>query len=103
MLTVHSHSELTIRRPNGAIEVARHPAELNNALFARIQSATKAAGCGDVLSYTLKTQPVPEPAGYAAGVAADRAYEAGRSAIYRAMDASNETDAADNTCAHPAD
>jgi hypothetical protein len=85
-VTIHSHSEITIRRPSGAIEVVRHPANLNAALFARVKAGTKAAGKGDCLSYTTHTKQVAEPDGYAQAVAAERAHDASTAAIYRAMD-----------------
>ena len=86
MITVHSHSEITIRRPSGEIEVATRPEKLNAALFARLKAGTKAAGRGDCLSYTTHTKQVAEPEGYRAAVAAERAYDASAAAIYGAMD-----------------
>lgn len=51
----YAHVELTIRRPNGAIEVvALHPAKfptMDEALFERMKKANLAAGRGECLSY----------------------------------------------------
>lgn len=86
MITVHSHSEITIRRPSGEIEVATRPEKLNAALFARLKAGTKTAGKGDCLSYTTHTKQIAEPEGYTQAVAAERAYNASTASIYRAMD-----------------
>lgn len=47
-------AELTIRRPNGEIETVVWPsdASLCQIKFEKIRAATKAAGRGEVLSYT---------------------------------------------------
>lgn len=53
---IHSHSELTIRRPDGTVETVRRPEKMGASLFAKIKAATKAAGRGDVLSYVNITK-----------------------------------------------
>lgn len=91
-LKMASHVELTIRRPDGNIEVVRHPkfAAINDQIFAQLVSATKAAGRGDILSYANITKDVEETdvvlAQRLAGEAADHAYDAykaGHDAIAR--------------------
>ncbi len=60
-VTVNDGCEISIRRPNGEIEVISNPAgirEMNKIFFAKIVSATKSAGKGDVLTYTNKTKVV---------------------------------------------
>lgn len=100
-LQMASHVELTIRRPDGSIEVVRHPklAAINDRIFALLVSATKAAGRGDVLSYANITKDVEETdavlAQRLAGEADDRAYyayEAGHDATVR-MSAGGEKEA----------
>jgi hypothetical protein len=87
MTKVHSHAEITIRRTSGEVETVKHPAKLNDALFARIKAATKAAGKGDCLSYTLHTKDVElHIEGYAEALAAERAHDAHVASVYRAMD-----------------
>lgn len=103
MITIHSHTEITIRRPSGEIEVVRHPAALNAGLFARAKAANLAAGTGECLSYKLITKQVAEPEGYAEAIAAERAYDQHRAAVYRAMDARTEAEAVDRTPAHQDD
>jgi len=49
---------LTILRPNGQTEIVDASAKISGmspALFARIKAATKAAGKGDVLRYSVTT------------------------------------------------
>lgn len=78
-LTIPSHVELTVRRPNGDTEVIRHPSltSINDKVFAQIAASTKAAGRGEVLSYSNVTKQVEESdemyAQRLAGEAADRA------------------------------
>lgn len=85
---VPSHAELTICRPNGDIETVRFTGgpELNPALFARIQTATKAAGRGDVLSYTNVKKIVETPAEWDRLADAEREYDAHQAKVYGAMD-----------------
>jgi hypothetical protein len=52
--TVDSHVELTVRRPGGTVETVvaeKLGIRINDAIFAQVAAATKAAGRGDVLSY----------------------------------------------------
>lgn len=52
---VPSHVMIEVRRQNGQVETVRMPApwtQLTAQQFAKIQKDTKAAGRGDVLSYT---------------------------------------------------
>lgn len=51
-------ADITIRRPNGNIEVVAAPGtkELNDKLFSRINAATKEAGRGECLSYENITE-----------------------------------------------
>ena len=56
--TTPSHVELTVRRPNGTVEVVRADKLgefINDKVFASVVAQTKAAGRGDVLSYTNVT------------------------------------------------
>lgn len=45
--------EITIRRPNGKVEVVVHPTipRLNDVLFAKIKQANRSAGKGECISY----------------------------------------------------
>jgi hypothetical protein len=57
---IPSHVMLEVRRPNGDIEMVRLPApwtQLTAQQFAKIQKDTKAAGRGDVISYTNVKKP----------------------------------------------
>lgn len=105
MLTVPSHLELTIRRPNGAVETIRHPQwkQISDSDFGKIKAATLAAGRGEVLSYANVTMQVEEPAEWAELQAAEDRYNAGRDAVYRAMDAKDDGDGRDNTPSHKSD
>lgn len=98
-LTVPSHLELTILRPNGVTETIRHPQwkQISDSDFGKIRSATRAAGRGEVLSYSNVTMQVEEPAEWAALQAADDLYNAGNRAVYRAMDAKQDAEYADRT------
>ena len=61
VVVVSDGCEVSIRRPNGEIEVVSNPAgirEMNKILFAKIVAANKAAGKGSVLSYINKTKKV---------------------------------------------
>lgn len=52
--------EITIHRPNGTIEVLKNPGgyrEMNNIIFAKIKTSTKAAGRGDVVSFKNLKKP----------------------------------------------
>lgn len=52
--------EIRITRPDGTVDVVSNPAgirKMNEILFAKIKSATKAAGRGDVTSFVNKTKP----------------------------------------------
>lgn len=53
IITVTSHVELTVQRPNGDIDVVNHPKfkQINDNIFSQIVKGTKNAGKGDVLSY----------------------------------------------------
>lgn len=97
-LEIADYVEITIRRPGGEIEMVRHPSlpALNDAAFARIAEATKAAGRGEALSYQNFTKEILESDEvYAArlkGEADDRAYyayKAGHDAVV-AMSAMGE-------------
>jgi hypothetical protein len=50
---IPSHVMLTIKRPDGSIEVVKYSnaTEISSGLFDKIKAATKKAGKGDVLSY----------------------------------------------------
>lgn len=104
-ITIKCGVNLTIRRPNGITETVKMDrfGTLTPALFARIKAETKKAGRGDVLSWEQLTREEPMPEAWAQAAAAERQYNAGRAAVYRAMDARAETDAVDNTPAHPSD
>jgi hypothetical protein len=84
-IQVADHTLLTIRRPNGAIETVRREGGMEPSVFAKIKAATKAAGRGECLGFevVMRTATVE---GYAEGVAAERADDAARQAIYDAMD-----------------
>lgn len=101
-IEIADHTVMSVRRPNGDIEQVRKDGGMSDAAFAKIKAATKAAGRGDLLSYTviMRTTVV---AGYAAAVTAERADDASKAAIYRAMGAEVETDPVDRTPAHPTD
>lgn len=49
---------ITAKRPNGQIELVdvsdKHPVGINDKLFARMQAATKDAGRGELLSYSVE-------------------------------------------------
>lgn len=55
---VWAGTELTIRRPDGSVEVVRNDklGKINDVVFAKVRAATKAAGRGDVLSYRNLTK-----------------------------------------------
>ena len=99
MTTVPSHLEITVRRPNGTVETIVHPQwkQINDRDFAKLVAGTKAAGRGEVLSYRNVTKEIAEPAKYARLAAAEKADNARRAAVYRAMDAADEAPAADRT------
>ncbi len=90
-LTVASHVEVTIRRPNGVIETVKVPnsREFGPRDFALCQANTAKAGRGDVLSYTNVTKQIAEPTEYARLAADERAYDAHVAAVYQAMDANS--------------
>lgn len=87
-ITVASHAEITIHRPNGDVEIVTWTGgvELTEGLFARIQKANKDAGRGDVLSYRNVTKMVDVPAEWVASSEAERAYDAHVASVYSAMD-----------------
>ena len=73
--TTPSHVELTVRRPNGNVEVVSNDklTQINDRTFAQIVAQTKAAGRGDVLSYTNVSKNVVETdAQYAARLAGEK-------------------------------
>ena len=53
MITVPSHVELTVVRPNGSTEVVKHPSftEISESTFKKMQEATKKAGKGNLVAY----------------------------------------------------
>lgn len=60
VVMVADRSELTIKRPDGSIEVIVNPntiKELNDVLFKRFVDATKKAGRGQVMSYKNFKKP----------------------------------------------
>jgi|GEM_PF-3102599 len=85
--TTPSHVDLTVRRPNGNVEVVRNDKliQINDRTFAQIVAQTKAAGRGDVLGYTNVTATHTETdAQYAtriAGEKSDAAIRADRNAV----------------------
>lgn len=101
-IQVADYTLMSVRRPSGDVEQVRKEGGMSDVAFAKMQAATKAAGRGDLLSYevVMRTAVV---AGYAAAVAAERSDDASKAAIYRAMDATAETEPADCTPAHPSD
>lgn len=105
MITVPSHLEIDIRRPNGVIETVKPAGRttLTPAQFAETKRATAAAGRGEVLCFRAVTKQIEAPAEWAALDAAERAYDASTKAIYRAMDAEYEGPAEDRTPAHKGD
>ncbi len=84
-LTVPSHYELTIRRPNGVIETVPGPAaagrSIDERMFARIKQATADGGKGEVLSYANMTKEIERDPRHIAAAAAERAYNAGHNAV----------------------
>ena len=104
-ITVNCGVILTIRRPGGQIETSENVklSTLTPQLFDRIVKATAEAGRGEVLSWEQMTREAPIPAEYIKAAAAEREYNRSTAAVYRAMDAEAETDAIDNTPAHPSD
>lgn len=62
-VSVPSHVELTIRRPNGGIEIVNGPAHIRSITtrqFADIQAAYSRSGKGEALSYANITKEVTE-------------------------------------------
>jgi hypothetical protein len=106
-IKANSHTEITIRRPNGQIEVVRKDSVLNSkmddAMFAKIKAATAQAGRGECIGYVNIQIDVEVPQEFDRLDAADRAYDQGRAAVYRAMDAKDDGEARDNTPAHKSD
>ena len=66
--SINSHVEVTVRRPNGAVETVTLPGVrfINDKIFSQVRKDTKAAGRGDVLSYenVMKTVKAIEPSEY---------------------------------------
>jgi len=104
-LTVPSHVEITVRRPDGQVETVQVPnsREWSQRDFAGCKQATANAGRGEVLSYRNVTEQVEQPTEYAALDKAERNYDDHVRSVYRAMDADYEGPAADRTPAHPSD
>lgn len=96
------HVEISIRRPNGAIEVVTKPS-MNDALFARAAQANKDAGKGELLGWqwVAGTETLSDEDD--AADRAESAYNASTAAVYRAMDAAPEAAAVDNTQPHKND
>lgn len=105
ILTVPSHLEIDIRRPNGVVETVRPAGRttMSPPELAATKEATAKAGRGEVLAFRAVTKQIEEPAEYARLSAAERAYDASTAAVYRAMDARAETQAVDGTPAHQSD
>ena len=72
-----SHTELTVRRPNGAVEVVTVPYVVLPEVYKKMVAATASAGKGEILSYRVVSEPVPR-------TIHDRVIEEGE-AIERAM------------------
>lgn len=89
-IKVKSHCEITIRRPDGKVEIVRKDF-VDSALFAQIKQATKAAGRGECLSWSQVMMDMEVPAEWDAMDAAERAYDAGTAAVYGAMDHAAES------------
>lgn len=105
IVTVPSHLEITIRRPNGTVETVTHPKfkTITDKDFDAMKAAMKAAGRGECVSYRNVTKQVETPAEWDRLAAAERAYHGSTAAVYRAMDARAETQAIDRTPAHKSD
>lgn len=102
--TVADYSEVTIRRPSGALDTVRTQySQMDPQLFARIKDATLKAGRGECLSYRNVTKEVTLSATLERQYQQARAYDAAQAAVYRAMDAQPEGSVRDRTPAHPSD
>lgn len=92
MSKTYSHTELTIRRANGEIEVVRAQNiafGMTDAKFAAIKKATKAAGRGDCLSYVnvqrdMTADELAQVAEISSALRNERAYTAATQRIYGA-------------------
>ena len=62
MATAPDYCEVTVKRPNGTLEIIKVPgrAELCDAAFAIMKKATKAAGRGDLVSYKNVTRQIAD-------------------------------------------
>jgi hypothetical protein len=103
-ISIPSHGEMIIRRPNGAIETVRAPI-LSSAQVAKATADTRKAGRGEILSYTIINRDVAEPTPTAAEIASD-VHHAQRRAIERASASGERNEAItrrDNTPMHKGD
>ena len=81
-ISIPSHGEMTVRRPNGEIEIVRTPIMSAKHVEAS-KIATAKAGRGEILSYIVINKDIAEPMPTAADLASD-AHVASRRAIERA-------------------
>lgn len=88
-IQIADYTLMTVVRPSGVTEIVRRDGGMSPQAFAKFQAATRAAGKGELVSFevVMRTAVV---AGYAAAVRAEKAADAARAAIYRAMDARPE-------------
>lgn len=101
IISIPSHGEITILRPNGEIETIRCPIMSDKQVEAS-KTATAKAGRGEILGYRVINKDVAEPMPSAAEIASDT-HVAYRRAIERASAAGERNEAVtrpDNTPTH---